>query len=59
MLGDASRKSNEQFNDGKLQIVQLYKDGIESFEHRSKLIATANTLPNLMIDNGVAMHTIC
>ena len=35
----------KQFNDGKLQTVKLDQDGSESFEHRSKLIATANTLP--------------
>jgi hypothetical protein len=32
----------KQFNDGKLQTVKLYKDGSESFEQRSKLIATAD-----------------
>jgi hypothetical protein len=48
----------KQFNDGKLQTVKLYKDGSESFEHRSKLIATANTLPNLIIDNGVARRVL-
>jgi antitoxin component YwqK of YwqJK toxin-antitoxin module len=44
----------KQFNDGKLQTVKLYKDGSESFEHRS----TANTLPNLIIDNGVAHRVL-
>jgi hypothetical protein len=44
----------KQFNDGKLQTVKLYADGAESFEHRSKLISTANTLPQLIIDSGVA-----
>jgi hypothetical protein len=48
----------KQFNDGRLQTVKLYKDGAESFQHRSKLIATSNTLPNLIIDSGVARRVL-
>lgn len=38
--------------DGKIQTTTLYADGSNDFQHYSKMVFTANTLPNIKIDSG-------
>jgi len=44
----------KMFCEGLLQATALYKDGCENFNHYSKLIITANTMPNFKLDTGTA-----
>ena len=42
----------KMFCEGLLQATSLYKDGCSNFSHHSKLITTANTMPNFKLDTG-------
>lgn len=42
------------FCDGRLTTTVLYKEGSYGFQHYSKAIITANTMPNMKIDTGVS-----
>lgn len=42
----------KKFSEGFIQTTSLYKDGINSIKHNSKVILTSNELPNIQIDTG-------
>jgi hypothetical protein len=42
----------KDFCDGAVKSVSLFKDGSNNFRHFSKVIFTANTFPNIVIDTG-------
>jgi len=48
----------KKFCEGQLQTVSLYKDGINSVIHNSKVILTSNEMPNLQIDTGVSSRIL-
>jgi hypothetical protein len=42
----------KRFCDGENETTTLFKDGCSSFTHRSCITATANTMPQIIIDTG-------
>jgi len=48
----------KKFCEGQLQTVSLYKDGINSVVHNSKVVLTSNEMPNLQIDTGVSSRIL-
>ena len=48
----------KKFCEGLLQTVSLYKDGINSVKHNSKVICTSNEMPNFQIDTGVSSRIL-
>ena len=44
----------KSFCDGAIQTTKLYTDGQQTFQHYSKAIITANTMPNIKVDTGTA-----
>ena len=48
----------KKFCEGLLQTVSLYKDGINSVKHNSKVISTSNEMPNLQIDSGISSRVL-
>jgi len=42
----------KKFCEGVIQTCSLYKDGINTIEHKAKVIHTSNDMPNLKIDTG-------
>lgn len=46
------------FIDGEIQTTQLYTDGQISINHMSKVIGTANEIPNFKIDTGISRRFI-
>jgi len=42
----------KRFCEGLITTVSLYKDGVNNFKHLAKLVFTANTFPNIVIDTG-------
>src|ERR1700722_10211368 len=44
--------------DGKLQTTQLYQDGQFNFEHYSRCITTANTMPQIIVESGMKRRVL-
>lgn len=42
----------KDFADGNIQSTSLFQDGSNDFTHNSKLVFTANTYPNIIVDTG-------
>ena len=42
----------KDFTDGNIQSTSLFQDGSNDFTHNSKLVFTANTYPNIIVDSG-------
>ena len=43
----------KDFVDGNIKTTSLFKDGLNSFKHMSKVCMTANTMPKIKMDSGV------
>jgi len=44
--------------DGKLQSTMLYQDGQFNFEHHSRCITTANTMPQIIVESGTTRRIL-
>ena len=44
--------------DGLLQTTKLYEDGQQNFEHHSRCITTANTMPQIIVESGTTRRML-
>ena len=48
----------KSFCEGLVTTTSLYKDGFNTINHKAKVIMTANSIPNIIVDSGITSRII-